>query len=185
MYQEFPFIKLKDIIEILKCFLYLELNAEKALKFLKEDKKITISKRTLLKIYQIFRNIIYKYMHLVYETEVIGDANKNEFYSADESLITHHNYKQIWLLGVINNTTKKFRIAGSYNRDSSTLSRFIKKLVTVGNQIVTDSWGGYNWLNSPLSGCQHIKYNHGLGLFGWSLQSTFHMEAIWNFKNRK
>ena len=67
-------------------------------------------------------------MHLVYETEVIGDANKNEFYSADESLITHHNYKQIWLLEVINNSTKNFRIVGSYNRDSFTLSRFIKNI---------------------------------------------------------
>ena len=33
-------------------------------------------------------------MDLVYETEVIGDTNKK--YSADESLITHHNNKQIW-----------------------------------------------------------------------------------------
>ena len=45
-------------------------------------------------------------MHLVYETEVIGDANKK--YYADESLITHYNNNnQIWLLGVINNATKK------------------------------------------------------------------------------
>ena len=72
MYQELPFFKLKDITEILKCFLCLELNAEKALKYLKEEKEIT-----------------YKYMHLVYETEIIGDANKKEFYSANESLITH------------------------------------------------------------------------------------------------
>jgi hypothetical protein len=72
-------------------------------------------------------------MHLVYETEEIGEANKNEFYSADESLTTHHNYKQIWLLGVINNTTKKFRIIGSFKRDSSALSRFIKKFVRAGN----------------------------------------------------
>ena len=48
-------------------------------------------------------------MHIVYETEVIGDANKK--YYADESLITHYNNNnQIWLLGVINNATKKFRM---------------------------------------------------------------------------
>ena len=39
MYQEFPFFKLKDITEILKCFLFIELNAEKALKYLKEEKE--------------------------------------------------------------------------------------------------------------------------------------------------
>ena len=44
-------------------------------------------------------------MHLVYETEVIGDPNKK--YSDDESLITHPNNKQIWFLCVINNATKK------------------------------------------------------------------------------
>ena len=185
LYQEFPFFKLKDITEILKCFLCLELNAEKALKLLKDEMYINISKRSLLKIYQVFRNIIYKYMHLVYETENIGDANKNEFYSADESLITHHNNKQIWLLGVINNTTKNFRIIGSFNRDASTLSRFIKKFVRTGNQIVTDSWGGYNWIDSAESGYQHIKYNHGLGLFGSGLQSTSHMEAVWNIIKSK
>ena len=47
-------------------------------------------------------------------------------------------------MGVINNTTKKFRIIGSFKRDSSTISRFIKKFVRSGNKIVTDSLGGYN-----------------------------------------
>ena len=119
-------------------------------------------------------------MHLVYENEEIEDANKNEFYSEDESLITHHKYKQIWLLGVINNTTKKFRIIGSFKRDSSTISRFIKKFVRSGNKIVTDSLGGYNQVDSGESGYHHIKYNHGLGIFDSGLQSTSHIEAIWN-----
>ena len=69
-------------------------------------------------------------MHLVYETEIIGDENKKEFYSADESLITHHNNKQIYVLGVINNTTS--------------LEYYVLLIGTFGNQIVTDSWGGYN-----------------------------------------
>ena len=78
MYSEFSVFKLKDISEILKYFLYLELNAEKGLKYLNEKNQITISKRSLLKIYQKFRNIINKYMHLVYKTEEIRDANKKE-----------------------------------------------------------------------------------------------------------
>ena len=78
MYSEFSVFKLKDISEILKYFLYLELNAEKGLKYLNEKNQITISKRSLLKIYQKLRNIINKYMHLVYKTEEIRDANKKE-----------------------------------------------------------------------------------------------------------
>ena len=64
LYSEFPFFKLRDITEILKCFLCLELNAEKALRYLNEEKQIIISKRSLLKIYKKFRDIIYKYMYL-------------------------------------------------------------------------------------------------------------------------
>ena len=88
-------------------------------------------------------------------------------------------------MGVINNTNKNFRIVGSFNRDSLTSSRFIKKFVRTGNQIVTDSWGGYNWLDSADSGYEHIKYNQGLGMFGSGLQSTSHMEAIWNIIKSK
>ena len=62
---------------------------------------------------------------------------------------------------------------------------FIKKFVTVGNQIVKDSWGGYNWIDSAESGYQHINYNHSLELFGSGLQSTSHMEAIWNIIKSK
>ena len=86
---------------------------------------------------------------------------------------------------MINNTTKKFRIIGSINRDSSTLSCFIKKFVRTGNHILTDSWGGYNWIDSAASGYQHIKYNHGLGIFGSGLESTSHMEAISNIIKSK
>ena len=88
-------------------------------------------------------------------------------------------------MGVINNKTKKFRIVGSYNRDSSTLSVFIKKFVTTGNQIITDFWGGFNLLDSAESGCQHIKYNHGLGLFGSGLQSTSTLKQSGILYNRK
>ena len=65
------------------------------------------------------------------------------------------------------------------------MSLFIKKFVTLGSHIVTDSWGGYNWIDSAESGYQHINYNHSLELFGSGLQSTSHMEAIWNIIKSK
>ena len=107
---------------------------------------------------------------MVYETELISEINKNEFYAVDESLISHNNNKQIWLLGLINNSTKEFRIVASYKRDSLTLAAFIKKYIKTGNNIITDSWAGYNWIDSPASGYQHIKFNHGLGAFGAGMQ---------------
>ena len=65
------------------------------------------------------------------------------------------------------------------------MSPFIQKFVTLGNQNVTDSWGVYNWIDSPESGYQHIKYNHSLGLFDSGLQSKSHIEAIWNIIKSK
>ena len=50
--------------EIIYCFLCLELNAKKALKYLKEHKNIKISMRTLLKVYAELRDVIYNYMKI-------------------------------------------------------------------------------------------------------------------------
>ena len=45
---------------------------------------------------------------------------------------------QIWILGIINNTTKDFGLEGAYTRDSSTLEKFIKKFVLGGINIIKD-----------------------------------------------
>ena len=45
-------------------------------------------------------------MKFLYETEYIAEANANENFSCDESLIGHKNNSQLWLIGIINNSTK-------------------------------------------------------------------------------
>jgi len=45
-------------------------------------------------------------LFLVYETELIGEVNKNDLYTVDENLIIQHKDKQIWFLGVINSILK-------------------------------------------------------------------------------
>ena len=67
-------------------------------------------------------------MNIVYDTEFISDINKNEIFSADESLINHNNHRQIWLLGIINNRNKQFRIVGTLSRDGTTLKKSIEKI---------------------------------------------------------
>ena len=66
-------------------------------------------------------------MKILYSSEAISFQNKNEFFSMDESLINHKNGRQIWLLGVINNQNKNFRIEGTFNRDTTAISKFIKE----------------------------------------------------------
>ena len=98
------------------------MNAKIAHKYLKENNNVTISIQTLTKVYKELRKIIYKYMKILYKSEPISVKNKNEFFSMDENLINHKNGRQIWLLVVINNQTKDFRIEGTFNRDSSSIA---------------------------------------------------------------
>ena len=71
--------------------------------------------------------------------------NKNKYYSADESLFTHDvNGQQIWLIGFTDNNTKDFHIVVTKNRDAATLETFIKRMIPVWNNIVTDGWPGYD-----------------------------------------
>ena len=39
---------------------------------------------------------------------------------------------------------------------------------------------GYGFLNSPNSGYSHITHIHLGGKFGFGVEPTFHIEAIWN-----
>lgn len=158
---------------------------EKAHKYLEETKNIKISKITLLGIYQKIRNFIHQYMNIIYETEFISEENKREFFSADESLINYSNNIQIWLLGVVNNNNKQFRIVGTTSRDANAISKFIQKFIFPGNAIISDSWPRYNWLNDAYPGYSHIPFNHSNGSFGSGLTSTSHMESIWSIIKAK
>ena len=64
-------------------------------------------------------------MKFEYRSLPLPDENENGFFSIDESLITHRNGKQIWLLGIINNSTKDFRIEGTYERTTDCIQKFI------------------------------------------------------------
>lgn len=163
------------LYEVLNCFLNLEFNAEKAMHFIKEQKNINITKKTILNIYKKARNIIHRFLFIKYQTELLGELNQAGFFSCDESLFGHCHGNQIWILGIINNNTKEFRLEGSFNRDSVTLEKFIKKFVLTGNNIITDGWGGYDYLDLPNSGYRRIKHNHGRGDFGYGNQSTSHI----------
>ena len=82
-------------------------------------------------------------------------------------------------MGVINKNSKNFRIVDTFNRDSNTISKFIKQLSQKAILLMTP-WAGYNWLNSTDSGYLHFKFNHGMGQFRAGLESTSHIEAVWN-----
>ena len=61
-------------------------------------------------IYHEIRKIIYRYIKFVYQTEYIGEANLNNNFSVDESLMGNKNNRQLWLMDIINNNTKEKRL---------------------------------------------------------------------------
>lgn len=67
-------------------------------------------------------------MNIIYDTELISDINKNEIFSADECLINHNINRQIWLLGIIDNRNKQFRIVGTLSRESLPSKNLMKNL---------------------------------------------------------
>lgn len=105
-YSKFGFFPLRIVSEIISCFFCKEFNAEKAKTFIINEFNYNITRKEIYSIYREIRDCIYTYMRFLYETEYIAEANANENLSCDESLIGHKNNRQLWLIGIINNTTK-------------------------------------------------------------------------------
>ena len=168
-----------DIIsEILKCFLCLEKNVNETVEYIKEYKKIKVTKRTFSLAFKESRDIIYRYLELTYQTELLGDLSQGGYFSVDESLFRHSDNAQIWILGIIDTSSKEFRLERYLSRNSEILKKFISKFAKSGNTIISDHWIGYDFLDRMDSGHSHIKFNHGMGQFGFSLTSTSHIGDI-------
>ena len=155
IYTQFPQIPLRIVSEVISCFISKEQNAEKAYSYILNEFKYTISKNKIYEIYSTIRNIIYKYLKFEYRSSPLADENENGYFSIDESLFAHKNGKQIWLLGIINNSTKDFRIEGTYERTTDCIQKFICFNLKKGNNIITDGFASYNFLDRIDSGYTH------------------------------
>ena len=96
----------------------------------------------------------------MYQTEKLGLKDEHKIYSTDESPIGHKKGKQLWLLGIIKNTSKDFLIEASFYGDTPTIKKFINKFIDTGDTIVTETW---NYLDNAHSGYIHIKHLHNAG----------------------
>ena len=108
-------------------------NAKETVQFLSEYHKINTTEATVRRFFTEIRKVIYLYYNIQYNTEPtepLGEENKYENYSVDESMFSHDvNKDQLWVLGICDNKTKNFRIAVWKNRNASTLKHFIKSIV--------------------------------------------------------
>ena len=179
-FDKFSHQNIMLIAEIMKCFLCLDLNAKRCLEYIIKNLNYFVSERTVRNVYTEMRKIITKYLKILYQSERLGYKDLHKNFSVDESLINHSENRKIWLLGACDNETKEFRIEAAYTRDTATLKEFINTFIEPGNNIITDGWAGYNFLDQPNSGYIRYAHNHGGGNFGLGFESTSHVESIWS-----
>ena len=178
--EKFNLIPLRIVSKVISFFISKEQNEEKAHSYILNEFKYTISKNKIYQIYSVIRNIIDNYLKFEYQLSSLADENEKGYFSIDESLIAHKNGKQIWLLGIIYNSTKDFRMEGTYERATDCIQKFICCNLKKGNNIITDGFVSYNFLDRINSGYTHIKHIHGGGNFGFGCESTSHIESIWS-----
>ena len=78
------------------------------------------------------------YIKDIYILESLADENSNESILIDESLFTHKDNQQIWVVGLINNRTRVICLEIVKERISAIMKKIINTLVPKGNIIITD-----------------------------------------------
>ena len=138
-----------------------------------------IDNRFIYKFLQDCRISIANYIRHCYILDPLAGKNAYNHISLDESLFSHLNNKQQWVIGLINCETKDIRLEIVENRDTDTLKQIIEKNVLPGNYITTDAWKSYTFLDYSYSGYIHDVYNHARGNFNSRLSSTSRIEGLW------
>lgn len=181
IFELFPRTPASLIHNVIKLWLIGEKNATNIYKNLVGNSGIRITdNQTIRNILTKLRLTISHYLRDKYALEYLADENANRKIAIDESLFTHYENKQIWVIGMIDTNTKEFRLVPTFSRDSNTLKDIVLRYIRPGNTLITDAWSGYNWISQPNSGFHHIIHNHGHGQFGYADESTSHIEQLWS-----
>lgn len=145
IYGKFPRTPALIIPIIIKLWIIDEKNTTQIFEKLTNNSGIRISTiQTVRNILTILKQCIAHYFKDKYEIELLATENENKKFAVDETLITHINGHQVWLVGIINTQTKDFRLIPVYNRNYTILNYIITKFVEKGNVLISDSWAGYN-----------------------------------------
>lgn len=144
---------------------YTKKNATQIRKYIKNKYNgVNLNIRSIYKFMLYIRKSIACYIKNIYMTKEISTINGNNNYAINESLFTHINNENIWVIGVVDTSNNfNFRCNISKIRNNVYLKKFIAKYIKRGNNIITEGWSGYSFLNYNNSGYIHISYNHGAG----------------------
>ena len=148
---------------------------------MKESYQCVPNYSTILKILNNIRYCIAEYLKYAYKlVQKGGDPNSNRTVTIDETLITHIDSKQIWIVGAIDTTTKNVRLDVIPERNGHNLKIFVSNHILPGSNLTHDGWQGYNFIDDDDSVWTHETHNHGHGDFGLGSHSTSHIEAFWS-----
>ena len=160
--------------------LLIELNAIQITNKLSEIYSIqNVDKRMIYNFIGNMREIIANYLRSCYSLDPLSKKNAFNHIACDESLFSHINRQQIWVVGLYNNESNELRVEIVPNWDGSTLKSLIEKHVPIGNYIVTDAWNGYSFFDFAASGCVHHTHTHGRNDFGRGVDTTSKIEGTW------
>ena len=115
-------------------------NAQDPIKYLIKEKNIVpLSGNLVTKVYDRLRDIVTKYLYVVYETEILGKENEGGFYSVDESMFGHTDgtqtktilsYIESTLIKIIKNifltAATIMRFSSLYKKDQKELSNIME-----------------------------------------------------------
>lgn len=125
------------------------------------------------------RLVLAYYIKDCYAFEHIAEENHNESISIEESLLTHENSSQVWVVGMINNITRKIRLEIVEDRTRATMEKIINIHIAKGNNIISDIAACYFWLDEISNGYTYIltmSIIMDMVILGEYIDSTIHIE---------
>jgi len=144
------------------------------------SKEMKISERAVSRLYSEVRTIISLYMEDLKVGRQLGietDDNGDAIVEIDETLMTHQNGLQMWVLGIFDRVTKDFWCWPVPDRTVETLIPIITQHVGQNARIYTDGWQSYTRLSRE--GYDHRVVPHVNG-FGSGENTTNGIESCWS-----
>ena len=126
-------------------------------------------------------NTLVKYIY-TFRRLAVNSLSGNDFILGGDHVIVEideSKFKDLWVLGMIERSTKKCFFKVVNDREKETLTRIIKEHVRKGSTIYTDSWRGYQDLEHH--GYRHLKVVHARASRRLQIMRihTNHIERTW------
>lgn len=180
IFDKFPKTPASVLIDIIYWFIVENSNAniikEKLINKYHLD---AYNSNTIYNILDLIRRYITHYYRDKYILEKMYQGINGHF-AVDECNFTHEGTEQVWVIGAIETSTKEIRIDIIHGRTANNIEKFIKKYIPSHSTVITDGWSGYQWMNRINSRYNHIVHSHAAGDFGYRLESTSHIESLWD-----